>query len=320
MAYPNYAQPPAPKTRPTTVRVSSYLLYVTAAVGVIIAILSLSQIGTMNRVYKEVYTGTPAQGSEAAAGIGAAISAVFYILFAVGMVVLAHFNNKGSQASRVTTWVIAGITACCTAGGAVANGLTNAIVGSLGNTGSGGGPSASEVQQKLNDALPPWYTGVTITLEVITALAALGAIILLALPASNAYFRKTQPGFDPSMPYPQYGGPAPYPGQQGQPPYPGQGGQYSPYPGQTGSPGGPGSPAGQPGQYSGGQPGQYPGGQSSYPGGQGWQPPYPGQPTSGGGPSGPQSPHTGSIPPTDPWNQPRRDGEDRPPNDPTAGR
>lgn len=298
MAYPNYAQPPAPRTRPTTVRVSSYLLYVTAAVGVIIAILSLSQISTMNRVYKEIYTGTPAQGTEAAAGIGAAISAVFYILFAVGMVILARFNNKGSQASRVTTWVIAGITACCTAGGAIANGLTNAIVGSMGNTGGAGGPSASEVQQKLNEALPPWYTGVTITLEVITALAALGAIVLLALPASNAYFRKTQPGFDPSMPYPQYGGQPPYPGQQGQPPYPGQGGQYPPYPGQS----------------------PYPGGQTSYPGGQGGQPGYPGQPTSGGGPSWPQSPHTGSIPPTDPWNQPRHDGEDRPPNDPTAGR
>lgn len=298
MAYPMYAQPPAPTTRPTTVRVSSYLLYVTAAVSVITAVLSLSQISTINGVYKDVYAGTAAQGTEAVAGISSAIGAVFYLVFAVGMVILAHFNNKGRQGSRITTWVIAGISACCTAGGAIANGFTNSILSSLGTTSAAGQPSPAELQRKLNEALPSWYTPVTVTLAVVSALAAVGAIILLALPASNAYFRKTAPGFDPSMPYPQYGAQPPNPG--GQPPYP-------PYPGQ---------PTGQP-PYP-----PYPGqsGQPPYLG-QAGQPPYPGQsgqpPRPVDGPSG-QEPHTGSIPPTDPWGRPRDNGPDRPPTDPPA--
>jgi hypothetical protein len=297
VAYPMYAQPPAPKSRPTTVRVSSYLLYVTAAISVISAVIALSQIGTMNSVYKDVYAGTAAQGSEAAAGIGAVIGAVFNIAFAAGIVILAHFNNKGRQGSRITTWVLAGISACCTAAGAAANGLTTTITRSMGNTSSAGMPSPAEVQRRLHDALPSWYTPVTVTLAVISALAAVGAIILLALPASNEYFRKTVPVFDPSVPYPQYGGQPPYPG--GQPPYP-------PYPGQPGSPGG--SDPGQPGSSYPGQPG------SSYPGQPGSS--YPRQPGSPGG----QAPHTGSIPPTDPWGPPRDNdnGPDRPPTDPPA--
>src|SRR6185436_7231411 len=127
-----------------------------------------------------------------------------------------------------------------------------------------GAPSQSEIQSRLNDALPSWYQPVTMTVTVIILIAILATIILLALPASNAFFRK-QPaaqGWDPSVPYPTYP-PAGQPGYPpvGQPGYPGQ--PYGPagQPGQSGQPGQPYGPAGQPGQPAPGLP-PYPGQQS----------------------------------------------------------
>jgi hypothetical protein len=275
-----YAQP-APRTRPTAVTVSSYLLYVTAAVSLISAVLSLSQLGTITDVYRDAYAGTSGEGAEALIVATSVIGVVFNILFAAGLAILAVFNNRGRQGARITTWVVGGISLCCSGIGVAGTALTSSM-----NFDTGNGPSATQVEQRLADALPSWYTPTTVVLSVVSLLSILGAIILLALPASNAYFRPAQPAWDPSMPYP-YPGQAPYPGQV----------QY-------------------PGQYT-GQP-QYP---AQYP------PPYPEQPYPPPQPGwsapppnrGDQPPHTGSVPPTDPWSPP--DGEkrdDRPPADPPA--
>ena len=214
-----YAQPPAPRTRPTAVTVSSYLLYVTAAVSLITAVLSLSQLGTITRVYQDAYAGTSGEGAEAVIVATSVIGVVFNVLFAVGLVILAVFNNRGRQGARITTWVIGGISLCCSGFGLAGTALTNSM-----NFDTGNGPSASQVEQRLADALPSWYTATTVILSVVSLLAILGAIILLALPASNAYFRPAQPAWDPSMPYPYPGQPqypAPYPQYPAQQPYPG---------------------------------------------------------------------------------------------------
>jgi hypothetical protein len=303
VAYPIYAQQPSPRSRPTTVTIASYLLYVTAAVGLISAVLALSEVGTISDVYKSAYAGTANDGTEAVVVGSAVIGAVINILFAAGLAILAIFNNRGRQGARITTWVIGGISLCCSGSGVAGSALTSSI-----NLDSGNGPSASEVQRQLSAALPSWYTAVTVLLAVLSLLAMLGAIILLALPASNAFFRRTPAGFDPSM---AYGQQPPYPGQ-----YPGYPGSAPPYPQYPGSaPPYPGQP--NPGQPYPGQP--YPG--QPYPGQPGQpapgQPPY-GPPASGQSPAGPppegegsegEAPHTGSVPPTDPWNPP----SDRPP-------
>jgi hypothetical protein len=274
VAYPMYAQPPAPRTRPTTVTVSSYLLYVTAAAGLISAILSLTEVSTISDVYKDAYSGTTGEGTEAIIVGSTVVGVVINILFAAGLAILAIFNNRGRQGARITTWVIGGISLCCSGFGVAGTALT----GSMNFGTSGTGPSASEVEQRLADALPSWYTPVTVILAAISALAILGAIILLALPPSNAYFRPAQAAWDPSMPYPQQQPPYPqYPQYPGQPAP-----QYPPYPG----------PPGQPGQ------------------------PY-GQPPASGGPppqNPPQPPQPGSSPPTDPWNPPSGGPPERPPS------
>ena len=335
MSEPMYPATSAPQSRPTVVTVSSYLLYFSAAASIISAILALTTIGTMRRVYADLYADTSGAGTESVLVAVSVVGVVINILFAAGLAILAIFNNRGKQGARITTWVVGGIFLCCNGFGLLGNAATSGM--NL-DTGSTSGPSASEVDARLSAELPGWFDPITMLLTVLVVLALLGAVILLALPAASAFFRKPQAAWDPMNPYPGYPGqPAAYPGYPSQSPYPtypGQPGQPGqPYPGQPGQPGQPYPAQGQPGQP--GQP--YPGqGQPPYPG-TGGQPPYPQSsppgdagdatppPATGGGgavsaqnPTG-GDPHTGSVPPTDPWSAPSPPPSS-PPSDDKPGR
>jgi hypothetical protein len=172
------------------------------------------------------------------------------VLFAAGLAILGIFNNRGRNGARITTWIIGGIALCCSGFGLAGTALTSSMdLGSSTTTGAASGPSADEVQAALDRVLPSWYQPLSTTLTVITLLCVLGAVILLALPASNAYFRKPAAGgWDPSQQMP-------YPGQPAYPTYPPQPGGTPPYPGQpSGPPAGqppyPGQPSGPPAQPS----------------------------------------------------------------------
>ncbi len=129
-----YAQPPAPRTRPAVVTVSSYLLYVAAAVSLISAVLSLTQLGTITRVYRDAYAGTSGEGAEAVVVATSVIGVVFNILFAVGLVILAVFNNRGRQGARITTWVVGGLSLCCSGLGVAGTALTLAAQAAMGTS------------------------------------------------------------------------------------------------------------------------------------------------------------------------------------------
>ena len=278
-----YPSAPASGARPTTVSLSAYLLFATAALSLLGALISLTGISTISDVYKAAYEGTAAEGTESVVVIASVGALVVNILFSAGLAILAIFNNRGRQGSRITTWALGGVILCCSGIGLAGTAATNA----LDTTNSAGGPNPRVVQERLDAALPSWYGPITTTLSVLMLLALLASLILLALPASNAYFQAVkamrQGGWDPSMPYPVYPGQQPYPGQ----PYPGQ-----PYPGQL-------APGQQPypGQPAPGQQQPYPAqpapGQQPYPG----QPapgrqPYPGQQSPGYGQPGAGEPHT----------------------------
>jgi hypothetical protein len=227
VGYPTY-QAPQPPPRPGTVSLSSYLLWVTAAVSLLSGVLTLANVGTLTDVYSDLYEGTPGEGTESIL-VGASVFAVVLnILFAGGLVILSIFNNRGRNGARITTWVLGGLMLCCGGLGLASAGLTSSM-----NLDSGAGPSQEEIQQRLSDALPSWYEPLSLILTVISLLTILAAVILLALPASNAFFRKpAAAGFDPSLPYPAYPGQqSPYPQYPGAPPQPGA----PPYP-QSGPP------------------------------------------------------------------------------------
>lgn len=211
---------PAAPARPGSVTISSYLLYLYAALGLIGVIIGLSVIGTTSDVYRDAYEGTSAEGTEAFVTVVSVIVAVVGLLFAIAFVVLAVFNNRGKNASRIVTWVLGGISLCCSgvslAGSAFSSSMNF-------DSGQSDVPDSAEIQRRLEDALPGWYTPTSITIAVVSLLALLVALILLALPPSNEFFRKPAPAWEPPVPggaYPAYPPvtPAPAPGA---PPAPG---------------------------------------------------------------------------------------------------
>jgi len=240
---------PAPRVRPGVVTAAAYLLYLVAALEVVNAIITFATLGPVTDAIQDAYAGTTL--SDSAESIITAVyagGAVLNLVLGAGFAVLGAFDSRGKNWARIVTWVIGGIGLCC-----LGAGLGSKSISSSMQTGSdtAGGPTADEVQRRLNDALPSWYTPVSTTTTVLVLLILLVVIILLALPKSNEFFRK-QPaadGWDQPGGYPAYPGQAtpyppaaqsypppapPYPGQQ-QPPAPGQ--QQPPYPGQQGFPG-----------------------------------------------------------------------------------
>ena len=283
----SYTVPPAaadPRQRPGTVTAASYLLYIAAAVQVISAFVALSTMSAQRRAVDNAYADFPdLKDTVSNLTVGAiVVGAVVGLLLAAGFVTLGVLNGRGKNVARIITWVIGGLAVCCFGGG-IALGATGAS-----NFGGGASttnaPKPEDVQKAVNAELPSWYTGVTTLLGLIGLIAVLGAIVLLLLPPSNAFFRKPDPG----LAIPGYPGDPAYPG------YPGGGAPsggpaYPNYPADPGYPGGgtAAPPAGGPGEggpASGGLPpaGMPPGGDPAA------QPPSGGLPPAD--PSGPPAP------------------------------
>ncbi|MEH0842554.1 hypothetical protein V6U81_09215 [Micromonospora sp. CPCC 205711] len=211
------------RTRPSVVTISSYLLILFAVIQVIALIVALSTIGAVRDAMTDAFRDSGVEGAETVPDIAVAATvggAIFALLLAVGLVVLAMLNNRGKNGSRITTWVLGGILICCSGGGLV----SNATGGFTGGASGGNGPSPDEIQRRLDDALPSWYGPVNILLGVLGLLALITALILLALPKSNEFFRKPQPAWEPPVPG------AAYPGYPATPGHPGQGYPQQGYP------------------------------------------------------------------------------------------
>ncbi|MFF0315185.1 hypothetical protein ACFYPH_11125 [Micromonospora sp. NPDC005252] len=243
------------RQRPSTVTISSYLLFLFLACQVISLILTLSTIGKTRDVLRDAYSSSTAEGADQVANFVFAFAlgaGILVLLLAVVLAVLAIFNNRGSNGSRITTWIVGGIMVCCT-GGTVLNGVGGGFT--TGGNSGGDMPSSEEVQRRLEEALPSWIAPVTITLGVISLLALLAALILLALPRSNEFFRKPAAAWEPPTPgtsypgYPQASGQPGYPQAPGQPGYPSSGEPSYPSSGEPGYPSTPGQAPGseQPG-------------------------------------------------------------------------
>ncbi|MFI5837027.1 hypothetical protein ACIA5A_25435 [Micromonospora sp. NPDC051300] len=225
-----------PRARPSVVTLSSWLLILVAVIQVLNLIVTLSVIGTIRDVLKDAYAGTSAESAGDIAYAFTIGSSVLTLLLAIGLVVLALLNNRGRNVSRIITWVVGGLLLCCTGGGLL-NGVSGGMMGGGGNA-NGDLPSTQEIQRRMEDALPSWYGPVSLLLGIVALLALLGALILLALPKANEFFRKPKAAWEPPVPggaYPAYPS---APGQSADPGYPST-------PGQSGDPGYPSTP-GQP--------------------------------------------------------------------------
>jgi hypothetical protein len=218
---------PAPRIRPTPVTLAGNLLYLLAVLLLVAAVASFAVFKTVidaaTDAYATVENGDTIVTFTRAAFIGTAIG---YVIVALLMVLMARGVLRGSNGWRITTFVIAGLGVLCFGCGL----LGGATSGRFRNAGTG--PNADEMraaQEKVQDAIPAWSTAVSLTVSLVSLLAAIAIIILLAMPASSAYFRRPQQQFIPPG-YPQGPGAPGYP--PGAPGYP---------------PGAPGYPPGAPG-------------------------------------------------------------------------
>lgn len=218
------------RQRPSIVSISSYLLFLFLACQVISLIITLSTIGKTRDALRDAYAGSNVENADQVGDVFYAIglgSAILVLLLAVVLGVLALFNNQGRNGSRITTWIVGGIMVCCVGGGLLSNAAGGFTAG--GDTGANG-PSSEEVQRRLEEALPSWATAVSLLLGVVSLIALLAALILLALPKANAFFRKPTAAWEPPTPgasYPQASGQPGYPQSSGEPGYPQSSGEPS---------------------------------------------------------------------------------------------
>jgi hypothetical protein len=203
---------PAARVRPSSVTISSNLLFLVAALQVVGLIVALSVLGTMSDVYKEAFRGTQMEDQAGTIGTVTVIAtAGVGLVVAIGLMVLALLNNRGKNPARIVTWVLGGLYVCCAGFGLVSSAAGNAM--NMGQSSDPNVPSQSEIQRMLEEQLPSWYTPTSTTISVVALIALLVALILLALPASNEFFRKPQVAWEPPVPgstYPAY--PQTYPG------------------------------------------------------------------------------------------------------------
>ncbi len=216
-----FAPGPVSARPPGTVRISSYLLYAVAVIEVISLIVTLSTLSSLRQALNDAYAGTDLAESGDAIAVGVAVGgAVIALLVAVGLVVLGFLNLRGKNPARIVTWVLGGLFLLCCGVGQV----FNAAGSGMGTDSSGNVPDQADVQAKLDAAMPGWYSPVTTLLGVIPILLVLVALILLALPASNAWFKPQAATWEPPTPgYPVMPGssyPTPPYAQGGEPPLP----------------------------------------------------------------------------------------------------
>jgi hypothetical protein len=185
------APAPGPKVRPGSVRTASTLLYVAAVLLLIVAAVSFVPVGEMQKIVKEIYADDPQMQQAASVGqtVGIVITGIIYVLIAVGLVVLGIFVGKGKQPARIITWVVSGLAVLCLGCGLAGSAVSSSF------SGLGGGADAArseELLKRIQEVTPAWVHATSLTLQIITLIAMIAVIILLALPGSNDYFRKEQ--------------------------------------------------------------------------------------------------------------------------------
>lgn len=187
----------AQNPRPTTVTISSLLLYVTALLMVVSAAISIFSISSVSQAELiDAFKTDPSmtdQLAETAAGFAVGVAwatAVFYVIIAIVIVLCGIYVARGKQWARITSWVFAGLAVlCCGLGG-----IAGTAVGGL----TGGGSANEEAMaEALAGDMPAWTTSLQTVTAVLFLLIGIAIIVLLALPPSNAFFRKPEPTWTP---------------------------------------------------------------------------------------------------------------------------
>lgn len=215
-----------PRQRPGSVLVAGMLLFLVAASSLVSLCVTIAtmqqQVDEATRIVaSSANTSQERDVARTAAEVGAGVQIGISVIIAILFVVLALFVLRGSQGMRITTWVLAGIGVLCSGFGLVGSAVTS----SGGFTTSVTDADGNRID--LTSLLPQWQRDLSTTQYVVVLVSLIVIIILLALPAANAWFRKptlvypmvpgvpyAMPGYAqyPGQAYPAPGVPAQYPG------------------------------------------------------------------------------------------------------------
>ncbi|MEV0650475.1 hypothetical protein AB0I28_34975 [Phytomonospora sp. NPDC050363] len=112
------------------------------------------------------------------------IGGIIGLLLAAAYAVLGVFNRRGVNGTRIATWVLSGIFLLCGAAMFALTGLGSGTVN---------GVDYDKVNEAAADAVPSFYNLFSSLSGILQIVGYLAVIILLALPASNEFFRKAPP-------------------------------------------------------------------------------------------------------------------------------
>lgn len=205
--------PVAAPRRPLTVRLAAVLLGVMGLAGLGYAVATvIVAAGAVDR-FRAAASGadrTDVDGYVTVVWVGAALGAVLAVIIFALFVVLALGLRRGSQASRVGTWVVCGL--------GVLFGCVSTVTVVAQRSGDG---APGTLGVALSEAYPGSWIGLNVAMAVAQMAGYLVVAVLLAV-APGAFFRhhtpQAQPG--PGAAYvtlPTYGSANAYPQQ---PPFP----------------------------------------------------------------------------------------------------
>jgi hypothetical protein len=172
---PSFAVPgAAPRPpRPSTVTLAVGLMVLQILLSVVSAIVPFAMRSALVDAYDKVPTqpGAPKVDPDTQFYLGVGGGACGAVISAIILGVLAFFLLRGANVARIITWVLAGLSLCCSAGG----------IGVL-------------TLMKNGPDFPASYIATTGVLSGFSFLITIAIIVLLALPVSNAFFKPKQPG------------------------------------------------------------------------------------------------------------------------------
>ncbi len=142
------------------------LVVVLNLVGAVISLITRDEIN--DAVEREVANSGGANTNNA---FTEALTLGFSLVFSIVFVVLALLLLRGSNGGRIATWVISGIWLLCGFCGLAGSFFLLAL-----------------------DGIPAWITAYSIVSASISVILHITIIVLLLLPASNAYFKPKPPG------------------------------------------------------------------------------------------------------------------------------
>ncbi len=171
--------------RPAPVTAARALLALVAVLPLLSALLGLVVLDELRRAYIASFGGVRGADEAGGAVVGGVLACTLVLVaYAVPALLLGRPRNW----VRVVVWVLTPVGVGC-----LAPGVFGGSSVSLPRWLSPGG-SSSEVTSSIAELTPGWYVPVTVSLAGLAVLGVVGAAVLLAVPASSAYFRGVRAG------------------------------------------------------------------------------------------------------------------------------